>query len=70
MGLGVVATEGPQMLSQRRSAFWPAVAPLTSRLQRRPFQLISVKVAAGALLAPPETTRTGVRHSCRLMPPW
>jgi BCD family chlorophyll transporter-like MFS transporter len=27
-------------------------------------------MAAGALLAPPETTSTGVRHSCRLMPPW
>ena len=48
----------------------PAVAPLTSTLQRRPFQLISVMAAAGALLAPPETTNTGVRHSCRLMPPW
>jgi hypothetical protein len=31
----------------------PAVPPLTSKLQRRPFQLISVMADAGALLAPP-----------------
>ena len=41
-----------------------------SRLQRKPFQLISVMVAAGELLDPPETTKTGLRHSCRLMSPW
>ena len=36
--------------------------PLTSRLERRSLRLISVMAAAGALLAPPDTTSTGARH--------
>lgn len=39
--MAVVATDGPPAPSRRGSAVLPVVPPLTSRLQRRPFQLIS-----------------------------